>query len=45
MAGLEFLKRESEARSEVLFFADATSQLEEKKRKRRKREKLILTLT
>ncbi|XP_066124256.1 WD repeat-containing protein 3 isoform X2 [Saccopteryx bilineata] len=45
MAGLEFLKRECEAKSEVMFFADATSHLEEKKRKRRKREKLILTLT
>lgn len=45
MAGLDYLKRECEARSEVMFFADATSQLEEKKRKRKKREKLILTLT
>ncbi|XP_060057790.1 WD repeat-containing protein 3 isoform X2 [Erinaceus europaeus] len=45
MAGLDFLKRECEAKSEVMFFADATSHLEEKKRKRKKREKLILTLT
>ncbi|XP_036894787.1 WD repeat-containing protein 3 [Sturnira hondurensis] len=45
MAGLEYLKRECEAKSEVMFFADATSHLEEKKRKRKKREKLILTLT
>ncbi|KAM8784228.1 WD repeat-containing protein 3 isoform 2-T2 [Rhynchonycteris naso] len=45
IAGLEFLKRECEAKSEVMFYADATSHLEEKKRKRRKREKLILTLT
>lgn len=45
MAGLDFLKRECEARSEVMFFADATSHLEEKKRKRKKREKLILTFT
>ncbi|XP_049621861.1 WD repeat-containing protein 3 [Suncus etruscus] len=45
MAGLDFLRRECEARSEVTFFADATSHLEEKKRKRKKREKLILTLT
>lgn len=45
MAGLEYLKRECEAKSEVMFFADATSQLEEKKRKRKKREKLILTYT
>ncbi|KAM9245162.1 WD repeat-containing protein 3 isoform 2-T3 [Dugong dugon] len=45
MAGLDYLKRECEAKSEVMFFADATSNLEEKKRKRKKREKLILTLT
>ncbi|XP_045442943.1 WD repeat-containing protein 3 isoform X3 [Pipistrellus kuhlii] len=45
LAGLNFLKRECEAKSEVMFFADATSHLEEKKRKRKKREKLILTLT
>ncbi|XP_023390655.1 WD repeat-containing protein 3 [Pteropus vampyrus] len=45
MAGLDYLKRECEAKSEVMFFAEATSQLEEKKRKRKKREKLILTLT
>ncbi|XP_070463766.1 WD repeat-containing protein 3 isoform X2 [Equus przewalskii] len=45
MAGLDYLKRECEAKSEVMFFADATSHLEEKKRKRKKREKLILTLT
>ncbi|XP_004581921.2 WD repeat-containing protein 3 [Ochotona princeps] len=45
MAGLDYLKRECEAKSEVMFFADATSQLEEKKRKRKKREKLILTVT
>ncbi|XP_046314136.1 WD repeat-containing protein 3 isoform X2 [Marmota monax] len=45
MAGLDYLKRECEAKSEVMFFAEATTQLEEKKRKRKKREKLILTLT
>ncbi|OWK05056.1 WDR3 [Cervus elaphus hippelaphus] len=45
MAGLDYLKRECEAKSEVMFFADATSHLEEKKRKRKKREKLILTVT
>ncbi|XP_057576695.1 WD repeat-containing protein 3 isoform X2 [Hippopotamus amphibius kiboko] len=45
MAGLDYLKRECEAKSEVMFFADATSHLEEKKRKRKKREKMILTLT
>uniref|UniRef100_A0A8C5KK62 WD repeat-containing protein 3 n=1 Tax=Jaculus jaculus TaxID=51337 RepID=A0A8C5KK62_JACJA len=45
MAGLDYLKRECEAKSEVMFFADATSHLEEKKRKRRNRKKMILTLT
>uniref|UniRef100_A0A5F8H4M2 WD repeat domain 3 n=1 Tax=Monodelphis domestica TaxID=13616 RepID=A0A5F8H4M2_MONDO len=44
MAGLEFLKRECEAKSEVEFFSDATNSFEEKKRKRKKREKLIMTL-
>ncbi|XP_036780345.2 WD repeat-containing protein 3 isoform X2 [Manis pentadactyla] len=43
MAGLDYLRRECEAKSEVMFFADATSHLEEKKRKRKKREKLILS--
>ncbi|XP_008831115.1 WD repeat-containing protein 3 isoform X2 [Nannospalax galili] len=45
MAGLNYLKRECEAKSEVMFFADATSQLEEKRRKRKNRKKMILTLT
>lgn len=45
MAGLDYLKRECEARSEVTFFADATGQLAEKRRKRKRREKLILALT
>lgn len=45
LAGLHYLQRECEAKSEVVFFADATSHLEEKKRKRKKREKLILTVT
>ncbi|XP_004714929.1 WD repeat-containing protein 3 [Echinops telfairi] len=45
MAGLDYLKRECEAKREVTFFADATNNLEEKKRKRKKRERLILTLT
>ncbi|XP_063302055.1 WD repeat-containing protein 3 [Pelobates fuscus] len=44
MAGLQFLKREIEAKEEVLFFADATERFEEKKRKRKKNEKLILTV-
>ncbi|XP_075837910.1 WD repeat-containing protein 3 [Microtus pennsylvanicus] len=45
MAGLDYLKRECEAKSEVTFFAEATGLLEEKKRKRRNRRKMILTLT
>ncbi|KAM4873146.1 WD repeat-containing protein 3 [Thomomys bottae] len=45
MAGLDYLKRECEAKSEVMFFAEATSRLEEKKRKRKNRRKMILTLT
>lgn len=45
MAGLNYLKRECEAKSEVMFFAEATSHLEEKKRKRKNRRKMILTLT
>ncbi|GAB1287913.1 WD repeat-containing protein 3 [Apodemus speciosus] len=45
MAGLDYLKRECEAKSEVMFFAEATSHLEEKKRKRKNRKKMILTLT
>ncbi|XP_038167702.1 WD repeat-containing protein 3 isoform X1 [Arvicola amphibius] len=44
MAGLDYLKRECEAKSEVTFFAEATGLLEEK-RKRRNRRKMILTLT
>ncbi|EGW05814.1 WD repeat-containing protein 3 [Cricetulus griseus] len=45
MAGLDYLKRECEAKSEVMFFAEATSHLEEKRRKRKNRKKMILTLT
>lgn len=44
MAGLQFLKREIEAKEEVLFFADATEKFEEKRRKRKKKEKLMLTV-
>ncbi|XP_068122402.1 WD repeat-containing protein 3 isoform X2 [Hyperolius riggenbachi] len=44
MAALQFLKREIEAKEEVLFFADATERFEEKKRKRKKKEKLLLTV-
>nr|XP_033797838.1 WD repeat-containing protein 3 [Geotrypetes seraphini]XP_033797839.1 WD repeat-containing protein 3 [Geotrypetes seraphini]XP_033797840.1 WD repeat-containing protein 3 [Geotrypetes seraphini] len=44
MAGLQFLKREIEAKEEVTFFADAIAKFEEKKRKRKKREKIILAI-
>ncbi|XP_021404578.2 WD repeat-containing protein 3 isoform X2 [Lonchura striata] len=44
MAGLQFLKREIEAKEEVTFFADATERFEEKKRKRKKKEKMVLTV-
>lgn len=44
MAGLQFLKREIEAKDEVTFFADATERFEEKKRKRKKKEKMVLSL-
>ncbi|XP_030307169.1 WD repeat-containing protein 3 [Calypte anna] len=42
MAGLQYLKREIEAKDEVTFFADATDRFEEKKRKRKKKEKMVL---
>ncbi|XP_072847846.2 WD repeat-containing protein 3 [Pogona vitticeps] len=44
MAGLQFLKREIESKDEVMFFADATEQFEEKKRKRKKKQKMVLTV-
>ncbi|XP_040278727.1 WD repeat-containing protein 3 [Bufo bufo] len=44
MAALQLLKREIEAKEEVLFFADATDRFEEKRRKRKKKEKMLLTL-
>ncbi|KAM8976598.1 WD repeat-containing protein 3 isoform 1-T1 [Pelodytes ibericus] len=44
MAGLQFLKREIEAKEEVLFFADATQRFEERRRKRKKNEKLVLSV-
>ncbi|XP_069801249.1 WD repeat-containing protein 3 [Dendropsophus ebraccatus] len=44
MAALQYLKREIEAKEEVLFFTDATERFEEKRRKRKKKEKLLLTL-
>uniref|UniRef100_A0A4W5PIW8 WD repeat domain 3 n=1 Tax=Hucho hucho TaxID=62062 RepID=A0A4W5PIW8_9TELE len=43
-AGLQFLQREVESKEEVMFFADATGRLEEKRRKRKKRERAILTI-
>ncbi|KAF3843494.1 hypothetical protein F7725_002343 [Dissostichus mawsoni] len=43
-AALQFLQREIESKEDVMFFADATGQLEEKKRKRRRRERAILTI-
>ncbi|XP_062984992.1 WD repeat-containing protein 3 isoform X2 [Elgaria multicarinata webbii] len=44
MAGLQFLKREIEAKDEVTFFADATDRFEEKKRKRKKKQRMILAV-
>uniref|UniRef100_A0A672U394 WD repeat-containing protein 3 n=1 Tax=Strigops habroptila TaxID=2489341 RepID=A0A672U394_STRHB len=44
MAGLQYLKREIEAKDEVTFFADATDRFEEKRRKRKKKEKMILAV-
>lgn len=44
MAGLQYLKREIEAKEEVMFFADATERFEEKKRKRKKKEKMVLAV-
>ncbi|CAN9498465.1 unnamed protein product [Ophioblennius macclurei] len=43
-AALQFLQREIESKEEVMFFAEATGRLTEKKRKRRKRERAILTI-
>ncbi|XP_032372219.1 WD repeat-containing protein 3 [Etheostoma spectabile] len=43
-AALQFLQREIESKEDVMFFADATGQLAEKKKKRRKRERAILTI-
>lgn len=43
-AALQFLQREIESKEDVMFFSDATGQLEEKKKKRRKRERAILTI-
>jgi len=43
-AGLQFLQREIESKEDVMFFADATGRLSEKKKKRRRRERAILTV-
>uniref|UniRef100_A0A3B5MJC0 Small-subunit processome Utp12 domain-containing protein n=1 Tax=Xiphophorus couchianus TaxID=32473 RepID=A0A3B5MJC0_9TELE len=43
-AALQFLQREIESKEDVMFFADATGQLEGKKKKRRKRERAVLTI-
>ncbi|XP_035031091.1 WD repeat-containing protein 3 [Hippoglossus stenolepis] len=43
-AALQFLQREIESKEDVMFFADATGQLQEKKKKRRRRERAILTI-
>uniref|UniRef100_A0A3P8XNQ5 WD repeat-containing protein 3 n=1 Tax=Esox lucius TaxID=8010 RepID=A0A3P8XNQ5_ESOLU len=44
-AGLQFLQRELESKEDVMFFADATGQLEQKRRKRKKKERAVLTIT
>ncbi|KAM4608896.1 WD repeat-containing protein 3 [Polymixia lowei] len=43
-AGLQFLQREIENKEDVMFFADATGRLDEKRKKRRKRERTILAV-
>uniref|UniRef100_A0A3Q3AYF8 WD repeat-containing protein 3 n=1 Tax=Kryptolebias marmoratus TaxID=37003 RepID=A0A3Q3AYF8_KRYMA len=43
-AALQFLQREIENKEDVMFFADASGRLEEKKKKRRKRERAVLTI-
>lgn len=43
-AALRFLQREIESKEDVMFFADATGRLSDKKRKRRKRERAVLTV-
>uniref|UniRef100_A0A3Q4MUF5 WD repeat domain 3 n=1 Tax=Neolamprologus brichardi TaxID=32507 RepID=A0A3Q4MUF5_NEOBR len=43
-AALQFLQREIESKEDIMFFADATGRLEEKKKKRRKRERAVLTI-
>lgn len=43
-AALQFLQREIESKEDVLFFAEATGKLKDKKKRRRKRERTILTI-
>ncbi|XP_077392236.1 WD repeat-containing protein 3 [Festucalex cinctus] len=43
-AALHFLQRELESKEEVMFFADATGRLADKKKRRRKRDRVILTV-
>uniref|UniRef100_A0A3Q3FCU7 WD repeat domain 3 n=1 Tax=Labrus bergylta TaxID=56723 RepID=A0A3Q3FCU7_9LABR len=43
-AALHFLQREIESKEDVMFFAEATGQVKEKKKRRRKRERAILTI-
>ena len=43
-AALQFLQRELESKEDVMFFADATGRLDEKRKKRRRRERVILTV-
>uniref|UniRef100_A0A673BCJ3 Small-subunit processome Utp12 domain-containing protein n=1 Tax=Sphaeramia orbicularis TaxID=375764 RepID=A0A673BCJ3_9TELE len=43
-AALQFLQREIESKEDVMFFADATGRLDEKKKKKRKRERAVLTI-
>uniref|UniRef100_A0A8C5A0D7 WD repeat domain 3 n=1 Tax=Gadus morhua TaxID=8049 RepID=A0A8C5A0D7_GADMO len=43
-AALQFLQRELESKEDVMFFADASGRLDEKRKKRRRRERVILTI-
>lgn len=43
-AALQFLQRELESKEDVMFFAEATGKLSEKRGRRRKRERAVLTI-
>uniref|UniRef100_A0A3P8VK69 WD repeat-containing protein 3 n=1 Tax=Cynoglossus semilaevis TaxID=244447 RepID=A0A3P8VK69_CYNSE len=43
-AAMQFLQRQIESKEDVMFFADATGRLQEKKKRRRKRERVVLTI-